>query len=108
VQYVLMDAPPATSVHKSIDILRSRFGFATNAEHYRDDLGHLRCGSLSIKDLHLEVHRLVNKQFPGEWSTSTEIYARDAFLSALNDPELQRRDEKRREENHSVPRSTWP
>ena len=90
-QYVLMDAPPATSVNTFIDILRSRFGFATNAEHYRAELSHLRRGSLSIKELHLEVRRLVNKAFPGEWSTSTEIYARDAFLSALNDPELRRR-----------------
>jgi hypothetical protein len=87
-QCVLMDAPPATSVNEFIDILRSRFGFATNAEHYRAELSHLRRGSLSFKELHLEVRRLVNKAFPGVWSTSTEIYARDAFLSALNDSEL--------------------
>jgi len=31
-----------------------------------------RRSSLSIKDLYLEVRRLVNKAFPGEWSTSTE------------------------------------
>jgi len=87
---VLMDAPPAKSVHKFIDILGSRFGFATNAEH-RGELGHLCRGSLQIKDLYLEVRHLVNKAFPGEWSTSTEIYARDAFLSALNNPELRKR-----------------
>jgi len=90
-QYVQTDAPPATSVNKFIDILRSRFRFATNAEHYRAELSYLRRGSLSIKDLHLEVCCLVKKAFPGEWSTSTEIYARDAFLSALNNLELRRR-----------------
>jgi len=72
-QYVLMDAPPATSVKKFIDIRRLWFGFATNAKHYQTELSHLRRGSWSITDLHLEVRRLVNKAFPGEWSTSTEI-----------------------------------
>jgi len=61
---------------------------ATNAEHFRPELSHLRRGSLSIKDLHLEVRRLFNIAFPDKWSTSTEIYARDAFLSAPNDAEL--------------------
>ena len=90
-QYVLMGAPTATSVDEFEGILQSRFGFASNAEHYRAELSRLRRGTMSIQDLHLEVHRLVNKAFPGKWSTSTEIYARDAFLSALNDPELRRR-----------------
>lgn len=90
-QYVLMDAPTATSVEKFIENLQSRFGFATNAEHYRAELSRLRRGALSIQELHLEVRRLVNKAFPGKWSTSTDIYARDAFLSALKNPELRRR-----------------
>jgi len=85
-----MDAYRATSVN-SLSSLTGRFGFATNTEHYRAELSHLRHGSLSIKDQHLEVRRLVNKVFPGEWSTSAEAYARDAFLSALNDPELRSR-----------------
>jgi hypothetical protein len=34
---------------------------------------------------------LVNKAFPGQWSTSTEIYARDALLNALDDRELRAR-----------------
>jgi len=84
-----MDAPPAKSVIKFIDIIGSRFGFTTKSEHHPAELSHLRRGSLSIKDhRHLEVRRLVNKAFPGEWLTSTKIYARDAFLSARNDPEL--------------------
>jgi hypothetical protein len=29
--------------------------------------------------------------YPGPWGVATEIYARDAFLSALSDADLQRR-----------------
>ena len=90
-QYVLMDAPTATSVDEFVENLQSRFGSATNAEQYRSELSRLRRGTMSIQDLHLEVRRLVNKAFPGKWSTSTESYARDAFLLALNDTELRRR-----------------
>jgi predicted aspartyl protease len=90
-QYVLMDAPPASSVDEFVGILRSRFGFVANAEQYRAELSRLRRGTLSMHDLYLAVRRLVNKAFPGQWSTSTEIYARDAFLNALDDRELRGR-----------------
>ena len=90
-QYVLMDAPTAANVNEFVAILRSRFGIVANAEHCRAELSHLRRGTLTMKELYLEVRRLVNKAFPGQWSSSTEIYARDAFLYALDDHELRRR-----------------
>jgi hypothetical protein len=86
-----MDALTATSVNEFLAILRSRFGFVTNAEHYRAQLSRLRCGTMSMRELYLEARRLVSKAFLGQWSTSTEIYARDTFLSALDDHELRRR-----------------
>ena len=46
---------------------------------------------MTIHALNLEVRRLVNKAFPGSWSQSTEVYARDAFLRALDDAELRKR-----------------
>ena len=90
-QYVLMDAPTARTVEEFIGTLRSRFGFVANAEQYRAELSHLRRGSMSVHALNLEVRRLVNKAFPGSWSTSTEVYARDAFLRALDNDELRTR-----------------
>jgi transposase InsO family protein len=71
--------------------LRSRFGFVANAEQYRAELSRLRRGTKTIHALNLEVRRLVNKAFPGSWSRSTEVYARDAFLRALENEELRNR-----------------
>lgn len=90
-QYVMMDTPPARTVAEYMATLRSRFGFVANAEQYRAELSHLRRGTMTIHALNLEVRRLVNKAFPGSWSRSTEVYARDAFLRALDNPELRTR-----------------
>ncbi|HSN23670.1 MAG TPA: hypothetical protein VLS45_05815, partial [Methylomicrobium sp.] len=84
-QYVLLDMPSARTVDQFTEILRSRFGVAASTEQYRAELGRLRRGTMTLQELHLEVRRLVNKAFPGQWSMSTEVYARDAFLNALDD-----------------------
>jgi hypothetical protein len=47
-------------------------------------------GSL-LPQLHMEVRTLVSKAAPGPWTELTEIYAGDAFLTALDDGELRRR-----------------
>jgi hypothetical protein len=78
-QYVLMDGLPESSVDEFVGILRSRFDFVANAEQYRAELSRLRRGTLSMHDLYLAVRRLVNKAFPDQWSTSTEIYAEMHF-----------------------------
>jgi hypothetical protein len=90
-QYVLVDAPATNNIEEFVQILRSRFGLVTNAEQHRSELSRLRRGSKSIQELYLVVRRLVNKAFPGEWTMLTEIYARDAFLNALDDSDLRRR-----------------
>jgi hypothetical protein len=48
-------------------------------------------GTMTLEKFHLKVRGLVSKAYPGPWSVATEVYARDAFLSALGDPELRRR-----------------
>jgi hypothetical protein len=46
---------------------------------------------LTIRQLYLKVRSLLGKTTPGSWSALTEIYARDAFLTALDDEKLKRR-----------------
>jgi len=89
-QYIMQDAQPARTVAEFVATLRLRFGFVANAEQFRAELSHLRRGTITIHALNLEVRRLVNKA-SGSWSRSTEVYARDAFLRALDDAELRNR-----------------
>ena len=51
----------------------------------------LRRGTISVEQLHLKVRSLISKAAPGPWTALTEVYARDAFMAALDDEELQRR-----------------
>jgi len=90
-QYVMMDMPPVKSVNELVEALRSRFSVVASAEQCRVEIGRLRRKQMSLQELHLEVRRLVNKASPGCWSRSTEIDARDVFLTALDDVELRRR-----------------
>lgn len=90
-QYVLIDTVSLSSVPEFVAVLRERFGTAAHAERYRTELSRLRRGTMSVEQLHLKVRSLVNKAAPGPWTALTEIYARDAFLTALNDNELRRR-----------------
>jgi hypothetical protein len=90
-QYVLMDLGDLPDVDYFVQALKSRFGTTAHAERYRTELGQLRRGTLSLEQLHLKVRSLVSKAAPGPWTALTEIYARDAFLSALGDDDLRRR-----------------
>jgi hypothetical protein len=90
-QYMLTDTGGISSITAFVDILRHRFRAASHAERYRAELSRLRMGTMTLEKLHLKVRGLVSKAYPGPWSVATEIYARDAFLSALGDPELRRR-----------------
>ena len=90
-QYVLMDLGNLQDVDHFVQALKSRFGTTAHAERYRTELGLLRRGTLSLEQLHLKVRSLVCKAAPGPWTALTEIYARDAFLSAFGDEDLRRR-----------------
>jgi predicted aspartyl protease len=90
-EYVLGDAIHIGSVRDFVEMLKTRFGSEAHAERYRAELTRLRRGTLSLEQLHLRVHSLVSRAMPGPWSKATEIYARDAFLTALDDDDLRRR-----------------
>ncbi|HSN24302.1 MAG TPA: hypothetical protein VLS45_09100, partial [Methylomicrobium sp.] len=90
-EYVLGDTIYITSVHEFIEALKVRFGCEAHAERYRAELARLRRGTLTLEQLHLRVHSLISRAMPGPWSKATEIYARDAFLTALDDSDLRRR-----------------
>lgn len=54
-------------------------------------MSRLRRGTLNLEQLHIKVRTVVSKAAPGPWTSLTEINAREAFLTALNDGELRRR-----------------
>ena len=90
-EYVLGDTIYSTSITKFVEMLKLRFGSDAHAERYRAELARLRRGNITLEQLHLRVHSLVSRAKPGKWSKAAEIYARDAFLTALNDNDLRRR-----------------
>jgi hypothetical protein len=90
-QYMCMDLTSAEDVDDFKRVLRERFGTAGHAERYRAELSQLRRGEMTLEKLHLQVRALVSKVAPGTWTSLTEIYARDAFLNALDDDDLRRR-----------------
>lgn len=90
-EYVLSDAVRISSVCEFVDLLKERFGSEAHAERYRAELLRLRRGTMTLEQLHLRIHSLVSRAMPGQWNKVTEIYARDAFLTALDDDKLRRR-----------------
>jgi hypothetical protein len=90
-QYMLLDMCQTDSVEDFEAALRARFGISVHAERYRAELSQLKRGKLTLKQLHMQVRTLVGKTAPGPRTALTEIYARDAFLTALDDGELRRR-----------------
>jgi hypothetical protein len=90
-QSILGDKPAASNVNELLDALRSRFGLVASVEQYRSELNRLRRGTLTLHALSLEVRRLTSKAYPGPWSASTEIIARDAYLNALDNLALRNR-----------------
>ena len=90
-QYMLMDMTSINQSDEFVNILRQRFGASAHAERFRAERLQLRRGKLTLEQLHMKVGTLVSKAAPGSWTSLTEIYARDAFLTALDDNELRRR-----------------
>ena len=90
-QYMLMDMTSINQSDEFVNILRQRFGASPHAERFRAELLQLRRGKLTLEQLHMKVRTLVSKAAPGSWTSLTEIYARDAFLTALDNNELRRR-----------------
>ena len=75
------------------DKLKSRFGSAEHKERYACLLRTLkRRPGQSLQELQGEVRRLMALAYPGTANTTlNEIFARDSFISALGDRELEMR-----------------
>jgi len=73
-----------------LDKLRTRFSGKGMEEKFQSELRcHRRNRGESLHELAHDVRRLMTLEYPGEQSSLSEHIARDAFLSALADPEFE-------------------
>jgi len=84
---LLWDGPQTTTVAKIIQLLRNLFGNVHQSERFRAELKmRRRKPQESLQSLYINVARLVSLAYPG--SSLLDIVSRDAFLDALDDPNL--------------------
>ena len=80
------------SYDELVDTLKARFGNKGMEERFQTEL---RCRrrqkNESLRGLAQDIRRLMALAYPGEKSNLAEHLARDAFLSALSDPEFELR-----------------
>jgi len=70
--------------------LRSRFGSADMEEHYRVDLQcRRRKNNETLKELAQDIRRLMILSYPGDQTPISENLAKEHFIIALEDPELE-------------------
>ena len=70
--------------------LRSRFGSADMEEHYRADLQcRRRKNNETLKELAQDIRRLMMLSYPGDQTPISENLAKEHFIVALEDPELE-------------------
>ena len=78
------------SYDQLVEKLRNRFGGKGMEERFQTEL---RCRRRrkgeSIRELAQDIRKLLSLAYPGEKSRVVEHIARDAFLTALDDPELE-------------------
>ena len=73
-----------------VEKLQLRFGGKGMEERFQTELRCRRRGHKeSLRELAQDIRRLMMLAYPGEKSNLSEHLARDAFLSALDDPELE-------------------
>jgi len=87
---VLWDAGPEATVSDVITLLRTRFGNELQAERFRAELRSRRCQPReSLQQVYLDVSRLVALAYPAATPELSSHVAKEAFIEALNDPQLQ-------------------
>jgi hypothetical protein len=75
-----------------IEKLRGRFGGRGMEEKYQNELRYRRRAKReNLRELAQDISRLMALAYPGERSSLAEHIARDSFLTALDDPELELR-----------------
>ena len=78
------------SYDELVNQLRQRFGSRGLELRFESELRCRRRGKdESIRDLAADIRRLLTLAYPGEQSRVVEHIGRDAFLTALNDPEFE-------------------
>jgi len=87
---LLWDLGTDISLEKLVDRLKQRFGGADQAERFRTELRiRRRQSGEELPTLYSDVRRLMSLAYPGhDQLESMESVGRDAFLEALDDPEL--------------------
>ena len=89
---VRLGLPEGSSYETILKLLKARFGTEEQAERYRNELRcRRRSHDESIQALYVDICRLMALAYPGPPSATVDIIAKDAFLDALGDEELQMR-----------------
>jgi len=87
---ILWDVGPNGTVAKIIALLRTRFGNELQSERFRAELkARHRQPREPLQQLYLDVSKLVTLAYPGKSAELCNHVAKEAFLEALGDPQLQ-------------------
>ena len=87
---ILWDVGPDGTVAKITALLRTRFGNELQSERFRAELkGRHRQPREPLQQLYLDVSRLVTLAYPGKSAELCNHVAKEAFVEALGDPQLQ-------------------
>lgn len=96
----LLWSTDSLSYDELVEKLRARYGTKGIEERFQTEL---RCRrrqkNESIRELAQDVQRLVSLAYPGEKSKMLEHFARDSFITALDDPDLEIRIREREPED---------
>ncbi len=84
------------SLDSMITLLRNRFGNQNQTERFRAELhARRRAKGESLQAVYQDIRRLVALAFPGQSGSAPgsvyEVLARDAFLTAIDNPSIRRR-----------------
>jgi len=87
---ILWDVGPNGTVAKIIALLRTRFGNELQSERFRAELkARCRQPREPLQQLYLDVSKLVTLAYPGKSAELCNHVAKEAFVEALGDPQLQ-------------------
>ena len=87
---ILWDVGPNGTVAKIIALLKTRFGNELQSERFYAELrARRRQPREPLQQLYLDVSRLVTLAYPGKSAELCNHVAKEAFLEALGDPQLQ-------------------
>jgi len=86
----LWDAGPQPTVADVITLLRTRFGNELHAETFKAEIKvRRRRPKETLQQLYQDISKLVALAYPGSKPELSSHVAKEAFVEALNDPQLQ-------------------